>query len=83
MLGEFYLPISYVIMFSVVAEARKLLEECMKILSYRDCRALNKIQIGTITADGAKISDPYVLSTKWDYKSFVQPKAGADTGGSW
>jgi len=65
------------------ASARTLLEDCLRVLWYRDCRALNKIQIAKITAGGPVISDPYALDTKWDYTAFVKPKAEADTGGSW
>lgn len=36
-----------------------------------------------ITAEGAVVSEPYSLTAKWDYASFVNPKAGTDTGGSW
>jgi 20S proteasome subunit beta 7 len=64
-------------------EARMLLEECMRVLWYRDTKALNKIQVAKITAEGQAISEPYSLETKWDYKLFVKPKAEADTGGSW
>ena len=41
------------------------------------------VQIAKITAAGVVISEPYALETKWDFKSFVKPKADADTGGSW
>lgn len=64
-------------------EARALLEDCVRILWYRDTRALNKITLAKITADGAVISEPYSVDTKWDFKSFVAPKAGIATGGSW
>lgn len=29
-------------------EARALLEDCLRVLFYRDCRALNRIQIGKV-----------------------------------
>ena len=64
-------------------EAVRILEDCMRVLWYRDTKALNKIQIATISATGVKISDPYSVETKWDYASFVKPKADTDTGGSW
>lgn len=64
-------------------EARALLEDCMRVLWYRDCRALNKLTLAKITEAGPVISEPYVLETKWDYRSFRVPKASADTGGSW
>lgn len=65
------------------AEARTLLEDCMRVCYYRDCRTLNKITLGKITKDAAVVSEPFKLDTKWDYKSFVDPKAGAEFGGSW
>lgn len=37
-------------------EARELLEECLRVLFYRDCRALNNIQIAKATAEGTVIS---------------------------
>lgn len=45
--------------------------------------AINQIQIAKATAAGVVVSAAYSLETKWDYKSFVVPKAGSDTGGSW
>ncbi len=65
------------------ASARTLLEDCLRVLWYRDTRALNKVQIAKITTAGAAISDPYSLDAKWDFAAFVKPKAEADTGGSW
>jgi 20S proteasome subunit beta 7 len=55
----------------------------MKVLFYRDCRTINRIQIAKVTAEGSIVSEPYSLETKWDYQSFIDPKAGAETGGSW
>jgi len=53
-------------------EARKILEDSMRILYYRDCRALNKIQIATITAKGAQITEPYTIETNWNVASYVK-----------
>lgn len=65
------------------AEARTLLEKCMRVCYYRDCRTINKIQLAKVSAEGSQITPPYSMETKWDYDSFVKTKAGADTGGSW
>jgi len=46
-------------------EAKQVLEMCLRILYYRDARALNRIQIATITAEGSWISEPYQLSEDW------------------
>jgi len=47
-------------------DAKKLLEECLRVLFYRDARSFPKIQIATIDANGASISEPYELATNWD-----------------
>lgn len=65
-------------------EARALLEDCMKVLFYRDCRALNRIQIAKVTKDeGVLISDPYELETDWSSAAFITPKATLDGDGGW
>ena len=64
-------------------EARALLEDCMRVLFYRDCRSLNQIQIAKATNDGAIVSEPFKISTEWSLAAFAQPKAGTNTDGSW
>lgn len=64
-------------------EAKALLLKCMEVLFYRDCRTINNIQVARITAAGSSIDAPVAIATKWDYKAFVDPKAGVETGGSW
>jgi 20S proteasome subunit beta 7 len=64
-------------------EARQLLEECLRILFYRDCRALNRIRIAKCNDEGVFISDPYVLGTSWDSASFATIKGGLDGDGGW
>jgi 20S proteasome subunit beta 7 len=65
-------------------EARAMLEDCMRVLFYRDCRALNRIQIAKVTKeDGVLISDPYELETEWSSASFVEPKGQLDGDGGW
>lgn len=65
------------------AEARTLLQDCMRVCYYRDCRTINRIQLAKSDDDGSIVSEPFKLDTKWDFDSFVKPKAGSDTGGSW
>lgn len=64
-------------------EAGELMEKVLRVLYYRDCRAINKVQVGTVSGEGVAIAEPKALDTKWDFKSFVKAKAGTDTGGSW
>jgi len=52
-------------------EAKDLLEECLRVLYYRDARSLNRIQIATITANGPFISEPYELSSDWDVGTII------------
>jgi len=57
-------------------QARTVLENCMKVLFYRDCRTINKFQFANITEDGVTLNDasePIVLDTKWDYQKFANP----------
>lgn len=44
-------------------DARALLERCMRVLLFRDARTINRFQIGTATAAGVAISDPFELDT--------------------
>ncbi|KAJ3054833.1 Proteasome subunit beta type-7 [Rhizophlyctis rosea] len=53
-------------------EARKVLEDVMRVLFYRDARSLNKIQIATVTAAGSKITEPYELQTEWAFAEGVR-----------
>lgn len=46
-------------------EARALLEDCMKVLFYRDCRSCSRIQLAKVSDDGVLISEPYELETDW------------------
>jgi 20S proteasome subunit beta 7 len=66
-------------------EARGLLEDCLRILFYRDCRASNRVQIAKVEAVSGEIliSEPYELDTQWDAESFVSPVADLDGDGGW
>ncbi|GMI35146.1 hypothetical protein TrCOL_g4741 [Triparma columacea] len=65
-------------------EARGLLEDCLKVLFYRDCRALNRIQIAKVTEEGgAVVSEPYEIETDWSAASFATTKGGLEGDGGW
>ncbi|EPQ53154.1 proteasome endopeptidase complex, beta subunit [Gloeophyllum trabeum ATCC 11539] len=53
-------------------EATKIIEDCMRVLFYRDARSLNKYQIATITASGASISDSKALETSWGFAEGIR-----------
>jgi len=48
-----------------VAEARLLMVRCLRVLFYRDCRSLNRFQIGTVTATESSVSEPLSADTDW------------------
>lgn len=53
-------------------EAAKILEDCMRVLYYRDARSMNKIQRATVNSDGVKITEPYALETEWGFAEFIR-----------
>jgi len=66
-------------------EARALLEDCLRVMFYRDCRASNRIQIAKATSEGTLVSEPYELSTEWETANFDLRHAttAALDGSSW
>ena len=67
------------------AEARTLLEDCLRVMFYRDCRASSRIQIAKATKTGTLVSDPYELQTDWETANFDvrHATAGMADGSSW
>ena len=66
------------------SDAKALMEKCMKVLYFRDCRTCSKIQIGVAKKDGVTISEPYVLEMKqnWQFEKMMEPTK-QDFGCSW
>jgi len=56
-------------------EAKELLTDAMRVLLYRHCRTVNKFTMAKIDREGITISAPFDISTKWDYKRFINPRA--------
>ncbi|XP_064645368.1 proteasome subunit beta type-4-like [Lineus longissimus] len=54
------------------AEALKLIDDCMKVLFYRDARSFNKYQVAICTAAGARIEGPISSQTNWDVANASQ-----------
>lgn len=46
-------------------EAIKILDDCMRVLFYRDARSLNRFQRAKITKHGIEITQPYAVNTEW------------------
>ncbi|ORX42518.1 proteasome endopeptidase complex, beta subunit [Hesseltinella vesiculosa] len=53
-------------------EAKEILDDCMRVLFYRDARSLNKIQRGKITEAGLEISEPYSVQTEWSFAESIR-----------
>ena len=52
-------------------QAVNLLERCMTVLFYRECRTLNRIQMVDASFEhGMRISEPYSLSTNFELSGF-------------
>jgi len=67
-------------------EARALLEDCMKVLFYRDGRASACIQLAKCSVADSEVlvSDPYELTDlSWDVPDFVRPVGDLDGDGGW
>ena len=55
-------------------EAVAVLEDCMRGLFYRECRAANRFQVSEATESSVKIGEPKVLETNWEYKGYAFEK---------
>lgn len=44
------------------------LPACAQVCYYRDKQTTNKFQIAKVTKDGASVSEPFAIQTKWDYR---------------
>ncbi|CAK9253337.1 unnamed protein product [Sphagnum jensenii] len=65
-------------------EARALVEDCLRVMYYRDCRASNRIQIAKATGAGVSISEPYVISSDWETANFdIRHSTRGSDGSSW
>ena len=66
-------------------EARSLIEDCLRVMYYRDCRASNRIQIAKATSEGTLISEPYHISHDWETANFDLRHAtsSSNDGSSW
>jgi len=59
------------------AEARAVIEDCMRVMFYRDKKAHDNIQISTVTAAGVTMHEPYRIESSWSldwYKTMTNEK---------
>ncbi|KAI9314023.1 nucleophile aminohydrolase [Dichotomocladium elegans] len=53
-------------------EAIKIINECMRVLFYRDARSINKFQRAKITDGGVEVSEPYSVDTEWAFAENIR-----------
>jgi len=56
--------------------AKSVLEECLKLLFYRDCKASCNVQFAVSNSNGTKIEEPFRLETHWTHPTWM--KAGKE-----
>lgn len=61
-----------------VEEGKKVVEEVLKVLFYRDARTIDRVEIATVTKSGVEISKPFKLETEWSFKAFVSGARAVD-----
>lgn len=54
------------------ADAKALVDRCLKVLFYRDARSLNKYEIAIVTKDGARVEGPIVSDTNWEVAHMIK-----------
>jgi len=55
-------------------DAKKLAVKCLQVCFYRDCRAYNKIQIGTCDGTSVNIGEPFAIDHFWGHKDFIEKR---------
>ncbi|KAI7861638.1 nucleophile aminohydrolase [Spinellus fusiger] len=53
-------------------EAIEIINDCMRVLFYRDARSMNKFQRAKITQAGLEVSDPYSVETNWSFAESIR-----------
>ncbi|KAI8887022.1 proteasome endopeptidase complex, beta subunit [Backusella circina FSU 941] len=53
-------------------EAIDIINECLRVLFYRDARSLNKFQRAKITEAGLEVTEPYSLETEWSFAEKIR-----------
>ena len=54
-----------------IDEAKEVMIRCLRVLFYRDCRSLNRFQIGVVSPTEVSISEPLSADTDWSCGEFL------------
>lgn len=55
-------------------EAMAVIQDCCRVIFYRECRAINRFQIADATAEKVLISDPFIVETNFEFQGFAFEK---------
>ncbi|KAI8388204.1 nucleophile aminohydrolase [Radiomyces spectabilis] len=53
-------------------EAITIMNDCMRVLFYRDARSMNKFQRAKITEAGVEVTEPYSVDTNWSFAESIR-----------
>ena len=53
-------------------QARRVIEDCLRVLFYRDARSYNRYEIATVTKDGVRIEKPTSSPSDWNIAHLVR-----------
>merc|ERR1719351_24865 len=54
------------------AKARSVIEDCLRVLYYRDARSYNRYEIAIVDSNGVRIEKPQAATTNWQIAKMVQ-----------
>merc|ERR1719221_566417 len=55
-------------------DAKALAVKCLQLCFYRDCRAYNRIQIGTCDGETVTIGEPFAMQHFWGHKLWLEKR---------
>ncbi len=53
-------------------EAKEIIERCIRVAYYRDCRATSKYHIAFVDAKGTTVEGPLMIDTDWEIAKGVR-----------
>eukprot|EP00357_Protocruzia_adherens_P013952 CAMPEP_0114973824 /NCGR_PEP_ID=MMETSP0216-20121206/1179_1 /TAXON_ID=223996 /ORGANISM="Protocruzia adherens, Strain Boccale" /LENGTH=240 /DNA_ID=CAMNT_0002334379 /DNA_START=62 /DNA_END=784 /DNA_ORIENTATION=+ len=56
------------------ADAIAILEKCLRVLFYRECKASDYVQFADVTSAGVQMGEPYRITSTWDHQEFLHPR---------
>jgi 20S proteasome subunit beta 7 len=54
--------------------ALAIIQDCCRVIFYRECRAINRFQIADVTGEKVVISEPFIVETNFEFEGFAFDK---------